>query len=198
MTTPQAAGEVAGEIGASALQAAADIVALPGPILEPLGLWPSHVVMQSIEAIHLATDMPYWATIVAITFGLRALLVPLAFGAMRNGAKMALAKPEMELVTQRMKAETASGVTVDQKRYQMYQTQLNAIYAKHGFYPMRSLLMPVVQLPIFVSFFLGLQSMGTYFPVGTSSPELEWASFHKGRPLDTTENTAWAVVIWLG
>jgi len=42
---------------------------------------------QGIDLIHATTGMPYWATIVALTFTLRCALLPLAFGTMRNAGK---------------------------------------------------------------------------------------------------------------
>jgi len=78
--------------------------------LEPLGWWPGHLVMQGVEALHVASGLPYWATIVVITLGLRTAMLPLAFGTMRNSARMAVMKPEMELVTERMKLDPNSNV----------------------------------------------------------------------------------------
>ena len=46
-----------------------------------------HVLHQGIDLIHATTGMPYWATIVALTFALRCALLPLAFGTMRNAGK---------------------------------------------------------------------------------------------------------------
>lgn len=67
-----------------------------------LGYAPSDLVMQGVELIHQTSGLPYWATIVAITFTARSLLLPLALTAMRNSARMANCKPELDIIKERM------------------------------------------------------------------------------------------------
>jgi YidC/Oxa1 family membrane protein insertase len=85
-----------------------DEVAAGGePILSAadLGYYPSELVMQGVELLHQTTGLPYWATIVGITFALRTMLLPVAFKAMRNSARMANMKPELEILQERMKVK---------------------------------------------------------------------------------------------
>jgi hypothetical protein len=156
LPTPQAELIPVPDVGSDSAANAA-VEALP-----ELGYYPSHIVMQGIEALHVTTGLPYWATIIAATFGLRSMMLPLAFRTMRNSARMALLKPELQLVMDRMKQDPAS--SSDPKRQKMYQTQMNALFKKHDAYPMRSLQFPLMQLPVFMSFFFGLKSMGDYYP----------------------------------
>lgn len=74
-------------VGGDEVSAAAGEAALS---VADLTWYPSHMVMQGIEAMHVATGLPYWATIVCITVGMRSLLLPLALGTMRNSARMAV------------------------------------------------------------------------------------------------------------
>ena len=39
----------------------------------------------------------------------------------------------------------------------MYQTQMKACFDKYKAYPMRSMMFPLLQLPVFMSMFLGLK-----------------------------------------
>ena len=73
-----------------------------------LGGWPHHFVMQGVEWLHVTSGLPYWATIVCITLGLRTCMVPIALGTMRNTARMSHAKPEMELLQERMKVRSGT------------------------------------------------------------------------------------------
>lgn len=68
-----------------------------------LGYYPSDLVCQGVELLHQTSGLPYWATIVGITFALRTMLLPVAFQAMRNSAKLANMKPEMDIMQERMK-----------------------------------------------------------------------------------------------
>lgn len=148
--------------GVESLPLDAAVPADAGAALLELGWYPSHLVMQGVEMIHVSSGLPYWATIIAITFGLRSLMLPLAFGTMRNAARMAVMKPELELVMNRMKSDP--GANNDPKRQAMYRTQMNALFSKHNCSPMKSLYFPFAQLPVFMSFFFGLKTMGEYYP----------------------------------
>jgi YidC/Oxa1 family membrane protein insertase len=54
---------------------------------------------------------------------------------------------------------------MDDMRVKMrYQKEMQSLFVKYKVNPFRSLMMPFVQLPIFISFFFGLKEMGTYFP----------------------------------
>jgi YidC/Oxa1 family membrane protein insertase len=130
-----------------------------------LGNYPSELVMKGIELAHQTTGLPYWMTIVGITLTLRTLLLPVAFQAMRNSAKMANMKPELDILQERMKS--------DPSRMDMHRTQLAALYKKHDTNPFRSLMFPLLQAPIFISFFFGLKSMGDYYP-GLSTGGAFW------------------------
>jgi hypothetical protein len=110
--------------------------------------------MQGVDALHLATGLPYWATIVCITISLRTIMLPLAIGTMRNSARMAVMKPEMELVTERMKNDP--NVTEPETKA-IYEAELRNLFVKHDCSPMRSFAFPLAQAPVFMSFFFGLK-----------------------------------------
>ena len=171
---PDVGGDAAAAAGENAASAAAEL-------LPELGYYPSHLVMQGIEGLHLTTGLPYWATIVVTTIGLRSLMLPLAFRTMRNSARMAVLKPELQLVMDRMKQDPAS--SSDPKRQKMYQTQMNALFKKHDAYPMRSLQFPLFQLPVFMSFFFGLKGMGEYFPSISDGGALWFTDLSSADPL---------------
>ena len=42
--------------------------------------------------------------------------------------------------------------------------EMRSLYARHGVNPMRLLALPILQLPIFMSFFLGLRRLADHFP----------------------------------
>jgi len=121
-----------------------------------LGNYPSELVMKGVELLHQTSGLPYWATIIGITLTLRTLLLPAAFSAMRNSARMANMKPELDVLTERMKT--------DPSRMDMHRTQLTALYKKYDTNPFKSLQFPLMQAPIFISFFFGLRQMGDYYP----------------------------------
>jgi YidC/Oxa1 family membrane protein insertase len=135
------------------------------PALLELGDYPSHLAIKLVEQIHVTADVPYWVAIAATTLAVRVLLLPLAVKTLRNSSRMAHMKPELDIVQGRMKADPlfASDAAV-QKRYK---EQMNALFAKYDCNPFKSLLFPLAQMPLFISFFIGLKSMPEFLDVTT-------------------------------
>lgn len=116
-------------------------------------------------------DIPYWGAIATFTVMLRLLLAPIGVGAVRNGARMAIVRPEVDKIQKAMKADPRSN---DMAVAQRYQTEIKAVFAKHQVNPLRSLIGPLVQLPVFASVFFGINKFGDYFHEGFSQGGLLW------------------------
>ncbi len=93
-----------GTTRAAAAQAAAALAVAP----ETLGWWPSDLAILAVDGVHAATGMPYWATIVAITLGIRTAILPIGLLAARNGARTAAMKPEMDALQEAIKVTVAA------------------------------------------------------------------------------------------
>lgn len=71
-------------------------------------LWPEwymlpvEVAMKAIDGLVTTTGMPYWASIAAVTLGIRTLLLPLGIDAIRNSKRMAIVQPELDLLKKSM------------------------------------------------------------------------------------------------
>lgn len=140
-------------------------VAIPATSDLVLTYWPHHLVMQGLEIMHVTTGLPYWATIIATTVALRSLMLPLAIGGMRNSANMQKIKPELDMITARLNADPLA--KSDTKRQLMYRAQMNALFVKGNCNPFKAIVFPIVQIPLFMSFFFGLKGMGDYYPVSS-------------------------------
>jgi membrane protein insertase Oxa1/YidC/SpoIIIJ len=68
-------------------------------------------------------------------------------------------------VRQHLSFNIKSYEKADPTRRDMYALQLKALYEKHDSNPFKSLVFPLLQMPIFISFFFGLKQMGSYYPV---------------------------------
>ena len=53
-------------------------------------------LQQAFFGLHEATGLPWWATIMAVTVGIRSLTLPVAVMQMKNTANMQRAKPEID------------------------------------------------------------------------------------------------------
>ena len=74
---------------------------------------------------------------------------------------MAALRPDMQKVQDAMNADPFID---DQRVKQRYVEEMKALFVHHKVNPLRAFAMPFVQLPIFISFFFGLQEMNTFFP----------------------------------
>ena len=141
-------------------EAADALGALADPVV--YGWWPSNFVEIGLSALHDASGLPWWQCIAGVTLALRTCLLPLAVFQMQNAARLALTKPEMELITKRWKA--LGGYAAPPQATQKYQEEMKAVFAKHKCSPGRSMIGIFVQAPLFMSFFFALQRMSHTYP----------------------------------
>ena len=122
--------------------------------------WNTTAVMEGINWLHVTTELPWWACIGAITFGLRTLMLPVAINTMRNGVRLAHAQPEFAKLREQMMANPPSTPEEQQK----FKTRQHRIMAKHQCNPFGALMMPLIQMPVFMTMFFALRQMGDYYP----------------------------------
>ena len=68
-------------------------------LIPAMGWGPQYKVMYLIDYIHTFAELPYWQSIIAITIGLRVILIPIAIITQRSAARMARFKPGMLIHT---------------------------------------------------------------------------------------------------
>lgn len=120
---------------------------------------PFDLVCSYVNNIHVALDVPYWQSIMIATLGLRLLILPVAIRTMQNGARLAIVQP---LVKE--KVDEAQANKDNKELHAKLMLEARDIYAQHKVNPVLSLLLPFVQMPLFVSFFFGLQRMQEIYP----------------------------------
>lgn len=135
-----------------------------------LGWNPTDLICGFIENLHLSWQIPYWEAIVLTTIGLRVCLLPLSIKTAQGSARMAKVRPLLQKVSDAMKRDPQAQ---KMDRRQAYAAQSKALMAQHKVNPLMSLAMPLVQLPVFMSFFFALQAMGGHFP-GMESGGMLW------------------------
>jgi YidC/Oxa1 family membrane protein insertase len=75
---------------------------------------------------------------------------------------MAVLKPKMDKLQQVMAADPKA--TSDRNKMLVYQQEMKALFKEHKVNPFQAMLMPIIQLPIFISVFMALRDMGNVFP----------------------------------
>uniref|UniRef100_A0A673W8V5 OXA1L mitochondrial inner membrane protein n=1 Tax=Salmo trutta TaxID=8032 RepID=A0A673W8V5_SALTR len=132
--------------------------------LSELGLGsatPVGLVQNLLEFMHVDMGMPWWGAIVVGTVLARIMVFPVIVKGQREAAKLNNVMPEMTKFTNKMNEAKQSGNKFDfSKAY----SDLTAFQKKHDVNPLRGFLVPLVQTPVFISFFIALRKM-SHLPV---------------------------------
>ena len=121
-----------------------------------LGYWPPDLALRLVDAVHSGSELPWWSAIAASALLCRTLLLPLALYGTRLGARM----QELKQPVAELQARHAGGAAGEAAAA----AELQALYQAHGVSPMRMLALPLVQLPVFLSCFVGLKRLTEAFP----------------------------------
>lgn len=129
-------------------------------LIDPPGFL-SGSIMKTIDHLHIFADIPYWQSIIAVTVVTRIFLLPIALKTVQASARMALMKPHMERVKDAMMNDPNKS---DPRTAARYQNEYKAMFLKYKVNPIRSILWPLAQFPIFIGFFWALKDMGLHYP----------------------------------
>ncbi len=130
--------------------------------------YPPQVFMNVLDNIHVNLDIPYYQAILVFSVALRLFMFPLSVQGMQHSAKMQYVKPEMDKINARM--------LQDENRVEnkpMYDKEVKDLFAKHNVNPVKPLVVPLLQIPVFMSMFFALREMGQYYP-GYAQGGVKW------------------------
>lgn len=141
---------------------AANVLAV-NPLAEPtfaslgLGGWtPVGLVQNCMEFAHINCDIPWWGAIMIGTICVRTIILPLVIMAQRNAAKMSNNMPQMQTLQLKMTEARQSGNAVESARHAQ---EMMAFMKEKNMNPLKNMIVPLAQAPVFVSFFIGLRQM---------------------------------------
>ncbi|XP_028843863.1 mitochondrial inner membrane protein OXA1L [Denticeps clupeoides] len=132
--------------------------------LSELGLGsytPVGLIQNILEFIHVDVGLPWWGAIVVGTVLARCIVFPVIVKGQREAAKLNNVLPEMNKLTTRLNEVKQSG---NKFEFSKAYSDLVMFQKKHDVNPLRGFLVPIVQAPIFISFFIALRKMA-YLPV---------------------------------
>jgi YidC/Oxa1 family membrane protein insertase len=143
--TPESIVEVAAVAERAALELATE------------GCWaPTRGLQYVIEKVHETTGLPWWASIMLTTLGIRTATFPIMLMQIKNTYALSQAKPEVEALVEHMKEEQARG---NPNAVSEYQTRVAAVWSKYNANPLKSIATLLVQAPMFIGFFSALRGM---------------------------------------
>ncbi|KAF9924730.1 Mitochondrial inner membrane protein oxa1l [Linnemannia zychae] len=114
-----------------------------------------------LEAVHISTGLPWWATIAVTTVAIRTALLPFIVKLQGNTARLHNVKPQLERLTENMKLAKETNDTAALARFS---AQTQELFAKNDCNPLKSLMLPLLQAPVMISFYLALRDMA-HLPV---------------------------------
>lgn len=109
-----------------------------------------------LEAIHISTGLPWWGTIAVATVVIRTALLPFIVKLQGNTARLHNVKPQLERLTQNMKLAQENNDTTALARFT---AETQDLFAKNNCNPMKTMMLPLIQAPVMISFFIALRDM---------------------------------------
>jgi YidC/Oxa1 family membrane protein insertase len=142
-----------------AVEASQAIVEGAEPAFTSIGLggWtPVGLIQNCMEWLHIGCDLPWWGVILCGTIAVRAILFPLVIIAQRNGAKLTNNMPQLQHLQAKMTEARQSGNALESARHSQAMMQFMKDKQVN---PLKNMIVPLAQAPLFVSFFIGLRQM---------------------------------------
>ena len=136
---------------ASELPSQGDFTSLGLGGYSPIGL-----IQWSLEYLHVDVHLPWWSAIIVSTLVLRTMIFPIGVRIQANAVKLNNIRPQQESIMAKVRQYNQAGNST----LSAQQTaKLYALYQKHGCNPMKMFIMPLVQFPLFLSFFIAIRRM---------------------------------------
>jgi len=132
------------------------LLGLDHSILNPAGY-----IRDLMTFAHVETGLPWWATIMLVTIFLRAAIFPLVVRVQKNNVRMQAIQPQSKALMDGLKDANTAG---DKAKAQAYGHELTKLWRDNDCNPWKSMVLPLVQMPLFMSFFFAIRKMA-YLPV---------------------------------
>ncbi|XP_022190718.2 mitochondrial inner membrane protein OXA1L [Nilaparvata lugens] len=138
-------------------EAVVDLVGEPSFASVGLGGYsPPGLIQQGLEQLHITCDLPWWQCIVIGTCLIRLVVFPVAIYAQKNMAALNNVMPQMVSIQNKMADARKRGNEVEAMHYAR---ELGTLCREKKVNPLKNFVMPAIQMPVFISFFLALRGM---------------------------------------
>lgn len=124
-----------------------------------------------LEAIHVYSGLPWWGSIALATITVRLALLPLMVKIQRNNARLMNINPDVTRIMDNLKSAQAQG---DSLSVGKYTKELQTLFQKNECHPMKSMGLPLIQMPVMISFFMAIRGMAEVPVPGLHDQGLYW------------------------
>jgi YidC/Oxa1 family membrane protein insertase len=114
--------------------------------------WPPGLFQHVFEYVHVGTGLPWWGTIILVTIGLRALMLPMYMKSSNATAKMTQIKPELNRLMKEYNESDdpiAAQKTLLERRKLMQKYNIKTSH----------MMLPMLSIPFFIGIFGALNGM---------------------------------------
>ncbi|WVO13891.1 hypothetical protein L204_101515 [Cryptococcus depauperatus] len=105
---------------------------------------------DAIVSLHTSVGLPWWGAIAATTVAIRLALSPILISTQKHNSRLAIVNPQFQDLMSQAKEASANK---DVHMQTLISQRMRDLMKEHNVNPFRSLLLPLVQLPIFLTFF---------------------------------------------
>ncbi|KAL7318626.1 hypothetical protein PS15m_001844 [Mucor circinelloides] len=123
------------------------------------------------EYIHVYSGLPWWGTIAVATVAVRVALLPLMIKIQRNNARLMNINPDVNRIMENLKAAQAEGDSLATGKYTQ---EIQTLFKKNDCHPMKSMGLPLIQMPVMISFFMAIRAMAEMPVPGLQDQGLFW------------------------
>ncbi|KAK9145437.1 hypothetical protein Sjap_005340 [Stephania japonica] len=141
--------EKGAEVAASQSHVASEVAVAAADSVLPVA-----ILQYVIDGIHSFTGLNWWASIALTTFMIRGATVPLLINQLKASSKLAVMRPKLEEIKQRMQENEMDPTAVGEG-----QKQMKALFNEYGVTPFTPLKGIFIQGPVFICFFLAISNM---------------------------------------
>lgn len=120
------------------------------------GYSPVGLLQSALDFAHTTLHMPWWTAIVSATVLIRVAMFPLAVSMQANAARIANINPQGQQLHAQLMHAKASG---DKKTEAELGMKILTLYQENNCHPFKMFIMPLIQLPVFISFLMALRGM---------------------------------------
>ncbi|KAL0139128.1 60Kd inner membrane protein-domain-containing protein [Mucor lusitanicus] len=118
-----------------------------------------------------AIGLPWWGTIAVATVAVRVALLPLMIKIQRNNARLMNINPDVNRIMENLKAAQAEGDSLATGKYTQ---EIQTLFKKNDCHPMKSMGLPLIQMPVMISFFMAIRAMAEMPVPGLQDQGLFW------------------------
>lgn len=113
-------------------------------------------VQQALEYIHVQGGLPWWGSIIFVTLVLRTALLPIILKLQVHAAAFSKLRPEIARISDELKEARA---TKNYLKAHEKARELQSVFKDHNINPFKTMLMPLIQTPIMISFFFAIRNL---------------------------------------